>query len=214
VIVANGSTNVSTYFVLRDSTAHAPKTDVTITDIDIYYLEQGAAMVAKADLTALAAADSAWDDNTGFHCGQGLYRIDWPNAAFDGGIGKRAYLIVACSGVDTEIREVELSPPVNIDAVGEEAVGEATTIDANVVSASAAGVAAMFSTTAIAESYAADNTAGTVAQILYLIQQLLSELSYSGTTGTVKKIDGSTTAARVQINSATAPTSVTRIATS
>lgn len=110
MIVANGSTDVTTYFVLRDSTTHVPKTDVTVTDIDLYYCEQGEAMAAKADATALAAADSAHGDNQAFHCGQGLYRIDWPDAAFDGGVGKRVYLIVVCSGVDTEIREVELSP--------------------------------------------------------------------------------------------------------
>ena len=72
MIVANGSTDVTTYFVLRDSTNHAPKTDVTITDIDLYYLEQGAAMAAKVDATALAAADSAHADNKGYHVGQGL----------------------------------------------------------------------------------------------------------------------------------------------
>lgn len=117
MIVANGSTDVTTYFVLRDSTNHAPKTDVTITDIDLYYLEQGAAMAAKVDATALAAADSAHADNKGYHCGQGLYRIDWPDEAFNGGVGKRAYLIVVCTGVDTTFLEVELSPNVNTNSL-------------------------------------------------------------------------------------------------
>ena len=117
MIIANGSTSVTTYFVLRDSTNHAPKTDVTITDIDLYYLEQGAAMAAKVDATALAAADSAWDDNKAYHCGQGLYRIDWPDEAFNGGVGKRVYLIVVCTGVDTTFLEVELSPNVNTNSL-------------------------------------------------------------------------------------------------
>lgn len=117
MIVANGSTDVTTYFVLRDSTNHAPKTDVTITDIDLYYLEQGAAMAAKVDATALAAADSAHADNKGYHVGQGLYRIDWPDEAFNGGVGKRAYLIVVCTGVDTTFLEVELSPNVNTNSL-------------------------------------------------------------------------------------------------
>lgn len=106
--VANGTTDVTTYFVLRDSTNHAPKTDVTITDIDLYYIESGAAMAAKVDATALAAADSAHSDNAAYHVGQGLYRIDWPDAAFDGGVGKVVNLIVVCSGVDTTFLEVEL----------------------------------------------------------------------------------------------------------
>jgi len=109
--VVNGSTDVTTYFVLRDSTTHAPKTDVTIADIDLYYLEQGAAMAAKVDATALAAADSAHGDNQAFHCGHGLYRVDWPDGAFDGGVGKIVELIVVCIGVDTTFLEVELKDP-------------------------------------------------------------------------------------------------------
>lgn len=120
MIVKNGQTDVTRYFVLRDSTNHAPKTDVTITDIDVYYLEEGAAMAAKADLTALDAADSAHADNKGYHCGQGLYRIDWPDAAFDGGVGKHVILIVVCSGVDTVFLEIELSPHVNVVAISED----------------------------------------------------------------------------------------------
>ena len=109
MIVANGSTDVTTYFVLRDSTKHAPKTDVTITDIDLYYLEQGAAMAAKVDATALAAADSSHSDNKAYHVGQGLYRIDWPDTCFNGGVGKKCILIVVCTGVDTTFLEVELT---------------------------------------------------------------------------------------------------------
>jgi hypothetical protein len=109
--VVNGSADVTTYFVLRDSTNHVPKTDVTITDIDLYYLEQGAAMAAKVDATALDAADSAHADNKAYHCGQGLYRIDWPDEAFNGGVGKKVELIVVCTGVDTTFLEVELKDP-------------------------------------------------------------------------------------------------------
>ena len=122
MILPNGATDVTTYFVLRDSTTHVPKTDVSVTDIDLYYLEQGAAMAAKVDVPeALAAADSAHADNKAFHCGQGLYRVDWPDEAFNGGIGKRAYLIVVCTGVDTEIHEVILSPPADAVAVSGDA---------------------------------------------------------------------------------------------
>lgn len=118
MIIANGATDVTTYFVLRDSTNHAPKTDVTVTDIDLYYVESRAAISAKADATALGAANSAHGDNQAFHCGQGLYRIDWPDAAFDGGIGKTVTLIVVCAGVDTTFLEVELTPPANTTHVG------------------------------------------------------------------------------------------------
>lgn len=150
MIIANGSTDVTQYFVLRDSTTHAPKTDVTITDIDLYYLEQGAAISAKVDATALDAADSAHADNKAFHCGQGMYRIDWPDAAFDGGIGKRVFLIVVCNGVDTSYLEIELSPASN-----------ATSIAANAITATAiaddAITAAKLNTGAItADAFAAN----------------------------------------------------------
>jgi hypothetical protein len=73
-------------------------------------------------------------------------------------------------------------------AIGAEAVGD------------------IFSTTTIAEAYAADGAAGTPAQILYMIQQALTEFTITGTTMTVKKLDGSTTAAVFTLDSGTTPT--------
>lgn len=70
-------------------------------------------------------------------------------------------------------------------------------------------LAALF-TTAMTESYAADGSAPTPAQALFLIQQRLTEFAISGTTITVKKLDGSTTAATLTLDDATAPTSSTR----
>lgn len=67
-------------------------------------------------------------------------------------------------------------------------------------------------TSQMTESYAADGTAPTLAQCLFLIQQSLHEFSISSTTRTVKKLDGSTTAAVFTLDSATAPTSTTRTA--
>lgn len=65
-------------------------------------------------------------------------------------------------------------------------------------------------TTQMTEAYAADGAAPTLAQALMLIQQQLGEFSISGTTLTVKKVDGSTTAATFTLNDATSPTSITR----
>lgn len=65
-------------------------------------------------------------------------------------------------------------------------------------------------TTQLTESYAADGTAPTLAQAIFLIQQSLHEFAISGTTRTVKKLDGSSTAATFTLDSATAPTSTTR----
>lgn len=65
-------------------------------------------------------------------------------------------------------------------------------------------------TTAMAESYNADGAAPTPAQALFWIYAMLSEQSISGTTVTIKKLDGSTTAGTLTINSSTTPTSITR----
>jgi len=65
-------------------------------------------------------------------------------------------------------------------------------------------------TTALTESYAADGAAPTLAQAIFLIQQFLSERAVAGTTTTVKKLDGSTTAATFTLNDGTSPTSITR----
>jgi hypothetical protein len=65
-------------------------------------------------------------------------------------------------------------------------------------------------TVAVTEAYAADGAAPTPVQALMLIQQALTEVSISSTTMTIKKLDGSTTAATLTLNSAATPTSKTR----
>lgn len=91
-----------------------------------------------------------------------------------------------------------------------------TTISSRLASASytsppsAASVASAVLTTQMTESYAADGAAPTLTQGVMLIQQCLTEASVSGTTMTIKKVDGSTSAATLTLNDASAPTSVTR----
>jgi len=61
------------------------------------------------------------------------------------------------------------------------------------------------------EAYAADGVAPTMAQCLFMIMQMLGEFAISGTTITVKKLDGSTTAFTSALDSSTPPiTSRTR----
>lgn len=62
----------------------------------------------------------------------------------------------------------------------------------------------------LTESYAADGVAPTLTQLLFLVQQLLGDFSIAGTTLTVREIDGATTAATFTLDSATAPTDITR----
>ncbi len=65
-------------------------------------------------------------------------------------------------------------------------------------------------TVAVTESYNADGAAPTPVQALMVIMQMLTETSIAGTTTTVKKLDGSTTALTLTLDSATLPTSCTR----
>jgi hypothetical protein len=102
--------------VLRDSITHLPDTGLSITTINIYYTIELAAQVDPTALTALSAATDSHADNKGFHVGLGLYRIDWPDAAFVGAAGTRVILTVVCAGADTTFLEVELSPSVALSA--------------------------------------------------------------------------------------------------
>lgn len=65
-------------------------------------------------------------------------------------------------------------------------------------------------TTAGTESYAADGSPPTPYQFLCMIWAILAEQNYSGSTLTVKKLDGSTTAMTMTLNAATGATAVTR----
>ena len=78
------------------------------------------------------------------------------------------------------------------------------------IAADIAALVASVLTTAMTESYPTDGSTSTLSQALYLILAHLNERSVSGTTVTLKKLDGSTTAATLTINDANTPTSITR----
>ena len=68
----------------------------------------------------------------------------------------------------------------------------------------------IFETYSMVEDYPANGVTGTPAEFLYLMKQAFTEFTINGTTITVKKLDGSTTAATYTMDSATTPTSRTR----
>jgi len=111
MIIKKNSTDITTYFKLIDSTAGTPETGLTITDLDLTYVRRGAAPAAKVDATALAATDSAHGDNKAIEVDgtnmPGLYRVDWPDAAFATGVNS-VILCVKATGVDPAFLEVEL----------------------------------------------------------------------------------------------------------
>ncbi len=65
-------------------------------------------------------------------------------------------------------------------------------------------------TTQMTEAYAADGVAPTLAQAMFFIMQNASEFAIAGTTITMKKLDGSTTAATFTLDDSADPTSRTR----
>jgi len=67
-------------------------------------------------------------------------------------------------------------------------------------------------TTAMTEAYAADGAAPTVAQALLAIQQFLFDKDVSGTTLTVRRLDGTTSAMVFTLDSGSAPTDINRTA--
>lgn len=69
---------------------------------------------------------------------------------------------------------------------------------------------ATLATDALADSVPADGSLPTVRQSLYMITQFLMERAKSGTTLTVKKVNGSTTLMTFTLDDADAPTSITR----
>jgi hypothetical protein len=65
-------------------------------------------------------------------------------------------------------------------------------------------------TTQMTESYAADGVAPTLAQAIFLIQQKLGDFAISGSTITVRKLDGAAVAATYTLDDDTNPTASTR----
>lgn len=65
-------------------------------------------------------------------------------------------------------------------------------------------------TDTIPDSYAADGSQPTIAQAILAMHQFLMEKAVSGTTVTVKKPDGSTTAMTFALNDGSSPSSITR----
>lgn len=126
--VTGGSTDVTTYFVLRLAADGTEATGLTITNFDLQYVRSGAAPAAKVDATALAATDSAHGDNQAIEIDAtdqpGLYRVDWPDAAFAAGV-KEVILTVKCATCFTEHLRVTIDSPVNVTAIS----GDTTAAD-------------------------------------------------------------------------------------
>lgn len=118
--VTGGDTNVTTYFALRLSADGTAATGLTLIDFDLQYVRSGAAPSAKVDASALAATDSTHSDNGVFEIDStdqpGLYRVDWPDAAFAAGV-REVILTVKIATAFTEYLAVGIDPPVDVTKV-------------------------------------------------------------------------------------------------
>lgn len=94
---------------------------------------------------------------------------------------------------------------INAAAIAADAIGSSE------LAASAANeIADAILARALTEGYSADGAAPTLQQALMMVLQMLTEFAISGTTLTVRRLDGTTTAMTFTLNDATNPSSITR----
>lgn len=144
--VTGNSTDVTTYFKLKLSATNLEATGLTITDLDLQYTRSGATPAAKVDATTLGAANSAHTDNAAFEIDAtdqpGVYRVDWPDAAFAAGV-KEVICTVKHASCFTEDLRVTIDAPVNVTSMAS-GVLTATAIASDAITA--AKIAADFGT--------------------------------------------------------------------
>jgi hypothetical protein len=118
--VTGGSTDVSTFFMMRLSATGVHATGLTIANFSMQYTRTGDTPAAHAHPTALAAANTAHTDERAIEVdatnSPGLYRFDWPDAAFAAGV-KQVALYVSCATAFSEAQVVDIDPPVNVATI-------------------------------------------------------------------------------------------------
>lgn len=111
VEIESGSTSVTAiYFVFRNTTTGLVDNDIDTTDIDLYYVEDrtgaGDGSLESAGNSSTIAATDAYTSLGAIELGQGgLCRIDFPNGAFDGGVGFGVHLIAVPDSGDNVFAE-------------------------------------------------------------------------------------------------------------
>ena len=138
----------------------------------------------------------------------GLYEIGLPNAmlAYAAPCRNAQIKILGAANMVVTVKEFPLVDYDPYDAVH---LGLSA-----LPNAAAAGTGGLMingaNTGTMTESYASLHGTPTINQLLFEIRSLLAENSVSGTTVTIKKIDGSTTAETFTIDSSTSPAEITR----
>jgi len=117
---------------------------------------------------------------------------DWLNG---GRLDKILDAILEDTG--TTLPEALANGTVQVGTIRDGAIGEAAVAD-------------IFSSTALTEAYTTSGATGTPAQLLYEMLQNITEFAIDSTIKTVKRRDGSATAATYTLDDDTTPTSITR----
>jgi len=196
-----------------DTVANVTTVATTTTNTDM----RGTDSAATA--TALATVDTNIDtilvDTNDLQTNQGNWATATGFSTFDHTTDTVANVTtVATTTTNTDMRGTDSAATAselaivdaNVDSI---LVDTGTSIPADIAALNDISVSEVL-TTQMTESYATDGTAPTLAQALMLIQQSLGDFAISGTTITVKKVDGATTAATFTLDDGTNPTSTTR----
>lgn len=143
--VVAGSTDVTTYFALRLAADGTDATALTVTTFDLTYVRTLEEPAAKVDASALADQDSAHTDNAAIEIDAtnmpGVYRVDWPDAAFAAG-AREVILTVKVATCFTEHLRVNLTAvPANVTHAAGTAWGSGAITAASVAADAANKVA-------------------------------------------------------------------------
>jgi hypothetical protein len=112
MILKKGSTDKSVYLRIIDSTDGTPETGVVFntSGIDLWYRREGAAKTSITEAT-LAALTTAHTDGGFLHVGDGVYRLDVPDAAWATGANQ----VVICGTVTGMIVKEVVVQLVDVD---------------------------------------------------------------------------------------------------
>lgn len=228
------SVDITLDVLLLDTSTSVPKTGLVYTDLTIYFHRERAAPVVVTLSGALAANTDAHTDNKFFEISSanmpGLYRLDFPDALW---VNSSDFVTIEIKGalIKTYQKTFSLhtltsnaSGQVTIQSgVGAGQVSlsaglvSVSAIDTDVISAAALSaaaitkiIAALWLSVPASETYAVDGSLPNLGQFLLEILQRQNEFAKVGTTMTVKRLDGSTTAYSLTLNDATTPTTITR----
>ena len=178
-----------------DTDGKTAETGLTIEDSHVRVSKNGGNFIDKAE-TSNSAHDEA-----------GFYVVVF-NTTDTNTVGE---LQVAChiSGALPVFKTFYVVEEAIYDALfAGSATGAFTGVSVNALTSAA--ITDVWSEDPLVEAYAADGSAGTAAQLLYMIWSCINDFSISSTTITSKKLDGDTSALEWSIDDASSPTSRSR----